>query len=507
MKLKSKILNIEAGNFVVLMNEEDAKEIGISLVDRVKISYSKNTIIAIPNFTSVSIKKGEIGIYDEVRQILNIQDNDIVDVYLSDRPVSLEYIRKKLDGENLNDNEIKAIVNDIVKGNLSSIEIASFVIATYIHKMNLQEEISLINAMVETGEVLNFGENVVDKHSIGGVAGNKTTMLLVPIIASYNLKIPKTSSRAITSASGTADTMEVLAKVEFNKQKIKEIVDKAYGCIVWGGAINLAPADDKIIKVEYPLSIDPDSQMLASVIAKKKSVNARYLLVDIPVGRGAKINNIEKGKELSNAFVKIATKLGIKTRCIITDGSSPIGNGIGPALEARDILIALNYEKFKKDKNIKIPYDLINKSLDMAANIFEMVYNDKKDYRKIAEKILKTKALKKMKEIIELQEGYPEITMDDIKIGEKFCDIKSKFKGNIKFISNWKISQIARAAGSPYDKSAGIYLKISVGDFVKKNDTLFTIHSSSSTKLQNAIDLAERLNPVEVSGMIIEKVE
>ncbi|MFN3527932.1 MAG: thymidine phosphorylase, partial [Candidatus Altarchaeaceae archaeon] len=349
--------------------------------------------------------------------------------------------------------------------------------------------------------------NVVDKHSIGGVAGNRTTMLSVPMVASYNLKIPKTSSRAITSASGTADTMEVLSKVVFEKEKIKEIVDKANGCIVWGGAINLAPSDDKIIKVEYPLSIDPDSQMLASVIAKKKSVNAKYLLVDIPVGRGAKINSIEKGKELGNKFLEIGERLGIKTRCLITDGSSPIGNGIGAALEARDVLIALNYEKFKNKKEIKIPYDLINKSIDITANIFEMVFNDKKNYREIAEEILKKKALKKMKEIIELQEGNPEITLDDIKIGDKFYEVKAEYKGKIKFISNWKISQIARAAGSPYDKSAGIYLNVSVGDFVRKNETLFTIYSSSSSKLQNAIELAERLNPVEIGGAIIEKVE
>jgi len=510
MKLKSKILHIEAGNFVVVINEEDAKEMGICLIDRVEI-YSdncKNKLNAIPNFTKIYLNKGEIGIYEEVRQRLNIQEGDMADVSLSSRPVSLEYIRKKIDGINLGDEEIKAIVRDIVNGNLSSVELAGFVIATYVHEMTSGETISLINAMVETGQSIDFGENVVDKHSIGGIAGNRTTMLLVPLIASANLKIPKTSSRAITSASGTADTMEVLAKVEFDAEKIKEIVEKTNGCMVWGGAINLAPADDKIIKVEYPLSIDPDSQMLASVMAKKKSVNAKYLLVDIPVGRGAKISNTEKGKKLASEFINIGTKLGINTRCLITDGYSPVGNGIGPALEARDVLIALDYENFKnKNENFKIPYDLINKSLDMAANIFEMAYNKKGEYRKTAGEILKTKALKKMREIIEAQEGNPEIKAEDIEIGEKFCDINAEYKGKVKFISNWKISQIARAAGAPYDKKAGLYLKISAGDFVRSNESLFTLYSSSAHKLQHAIELAERLNPVEIGGAIIEKIE
>lgn len=519
MKLKSKILNIEAGNFVVLINEEDAKELGICLIDRVEIYNSNgsssntsayaNTINAIPNFTKIYLNKGEIGIYEEVRLVLNIEEGDVIDVSLSSRPASLEYIRKKIDGIKLNDEEIRAIISDIVKGNLSSVELAGFVIATYVHNMDIQETISLINAMVGTGEIIDFGENVVDKHSIGGIAGNRTTMLLVPIIASANLKIPKTSSRAITSASGTADTMEVLAKVEFDTEKIKDIVKKANGCIVWGGAINLAPADDKIIKVEYPLSIDPDSQMLASVIAKKKSVNAKYLLVDIPVGRGAKITSIERGKAMSNDFINIATILGIKTWCLITDGYSPIGNGIGPALEARDVLIALDYENYKSKQEFRIPYDLINKSLDMAANIFDMAYNKnnkKGDYRKIAEEILKSKALRKMQEIVELQEGNPEIKPEDIEIGDKSCDINAECKGKVKFISNWKISQIARASGAPYDKKAGIYLKISIGDFVRHNDTLFTIYSSSSHKLQHAVELAERLKPVEIGGAIIEKI-
>ncbi len=515
MKLKSKILNIEAGNFVVVINEEDVKEMGICIIDRVEV-YSdncKNKLNAIPNFTKIYLNKGEIGIYEEVRQMLNINDGDMVDVSLSSRPVSLEYIRKKIDGINLSDEEIKAIVRDIVNGNLSSVELAGFVIATYVHEMTSSETISLINAMVETGQNIDFGENVVDKHSIGGIAGNRTTMLLVPLIASANLKIPKTSSRAITSASGTADTMEVLAKVEFDAEKIKDIVGKTNGCMVWGGAINLAPADDKIIKVEYPLSIDPDSQMLASVMAKKKSVNAKYLLVDIPVGRGAKISNTEKGKKLGNEFINIGAKLGIKTRCLITDGYSPVGNGIGPTLEARDILIALDYENYKNRnveknfENFKIPYDLINKSLDMAANIFEIVYNKKGEYRKTAEEILKTRALKKMREIIEAQEGNPEIKAEDIVVGENFYDVQAEYTGKVKFISNWKISQIARASGAPYDKKAGIYLKISVGDFVRNNDSLFTIYSSSAHKLEHAIDLAERLNPVEIGGAIIEKIE
>lgn len=496
MELKVKLLDIEALKPMVVLNEEDAKELGCHTSDRIKISSDRKTATAIMNTTETSVAEGEIGIFDEVRKLLNLKNEDIVEIKTAARPKSIEYIRKKLNNQKLSDSEMRAIVSDIVDNNLSDIELSAFITSTYIHELDMQETIALTNAMVETGEVMDFGNDVIDKHCIGGVAGNRTTMLLVPILTAAGLIMPKTSSRAITSAAGTADTMEVLSDVSFNSDELKEIVRKTGGCIAWGGAVNLAPADDKIIRVEYPLSIDPDSQMLASVMSKKKSVGSDYLIVDIPVGKGAKIKSWAQGKELAFNFINTGKHLDIVVKCLITDGNSPIGRGIGPSLEAKDILLALEN---------KGPRDLVNKSLDMAAAGLELAGKPKG--REIAEKILHSgKAMQKMKEIIEAQGGNPDVKLSDLPIGDKTYLVRSERKGSVRRIDNQWINRIARSAGAPKDIGAGVYLHAGIGDSIKINDPLFTIYSEHERKLDNAIELTNKLKPIRIGGVILEEV-
>lgn len=499
MKLKVKILDIDALKPVVVLNEEDAKELGCYPSDRISITADGNTETVIMNTTETSLKRGEIGIFDEVQRSLKIKDGDIVEIRTTSRPKSIEYIRKKLDNKKLNAHEIRTIVSDIVDNNLSDIELSAFVTATYIYEFDMQETIDLVHAMVETGQQIDFGGGVIDKHCIGGVAANRTTMLIVPILTAGGLIMPKTSSRAITSAAGTSDTMEVLCDVSFNSGEIREIVRKTGGCMVWGGAINLAPADDKIIKVEYPLSIDPDSQMLASVMAKKKSVGSDYLIVDIPVGKGAKIKTWEEGKEIAYNFINIGKNLDIVVKCLITDGNSPIGSGIGPCLEAVDVLTALEN---KGDRGTR---DLVNKSLDMAAAGFELA--GKPNGRAIAERILTSGAArKKMMQIIEAQGGDPDIKICDIPVGDKTYIVKSERKGNLRRIDNKWINMVARAAGAPKDKGAGVYLHVSVGDVIKVNDPLFTIYAEKESKLDSAIEIANKLKPLRIGGVILEEI-
>ena len=225
----------------------------------------------------------------------------------------------------------------------------------------------LTKAMASHGDILKLDKYpVIDKHSIGGIPGNRTTMVLVPIIAAAGLTIPKTSSRSITSPAGTSDAMEVLAKVAFPIKKMKQIIEKTNGCIVWGGSLNLAPADDKIINVERTLEIYAESQLLASIMAKKYSVSSTHILIDIPIGEGTKVRTKAEALKLKKNFKEIGKKLRKHVKVIITDGSQPIGNGIGPALEARDVLWLL-----KRDK--RRPIDLEKKCVMMICEIFRMV--------------------------------------------------------------------------------------------------------------------------------------
>ncbi len=499
MKCKVRLYEIETGKPIVVLNKEDMEELGIHITDRVKLTKDLKTVTSIVDTTTSFVRPGEIGIFEEAKEALDVKNGDEVVVNATTKPKSVEFIKKKMTGEALHGHEIRSIVQDIVENNLSDIELTALVTSAYINGYSMDETVALTNAMVETGEYYDFGDDTVDKHCIGGVAGNRTTMILVPIIAAAGLTIPKTSSRAITSPAGTADTMEVLAKVEFKIDELKKIVSKTKGCIIWGGAVNLAPADDKIIRIEYPLSIDPEGQVLASVMAKKKSVDSDYLVIDIPVGEGAKIEDMEKAQTLAGKFIELGRRLDIKTECLISDGRSPIGNGIGPALEARDVLQVLEGNG---------PTDLANKAIDLAATLLELSGKAHKGTgRQIAEELLCSgQARKKMMEIIKAQGGDPKVTSKDIKLGKKTYDVTSAIKGDVKFIHNKYISKIARTAGAPKDKGAGVYLHVGVGDAVDVGDKLFTIYSEMDDKLDDAVRLTEQLVPIRVGGLILKSI-
>lgn len=334
---------------------------------------------------------------------------------------------------------------------------------------------------------------------LGGVAGNRTTMVLVPIIAAAGLYIPKSSSRSITSASGTADTMEVLAPVDIPINELKKIVLKTKGSIVWGGGMNLAAADDKLIKIRHPLSLDPKGVMLASVLAKKKAVNATHVVIDIPIGRGAKVQDMNEAKDLADDFIHIGKELGMGIEAIITDGSDPIGIGIGPALECKDVLEVLDGAG---------PYDLREKSCELAGKLLELCGKVGKGRgRAVAEELIQNgKAMKKFREIIEAQGGDPKVKVEDLPIGEHKYTVIAPKNGRINHIDNRMLSKIARAAGSPRDKGAGVALHAEGGDKVRKGDVLFEIYAENPAKLNFAIKALKTWDPIELEKYLLKSI-
>jgi len=333
---------------------------------------------------------------------------------------------------------------------------------------------------------------VADVHSIGGVPGNRTTMLIVPIIAASGIHIPKTASRAITDPAGTADTMEVLAPVEHTLDEIKEIVLEHKGCIVWGGALDIAPADDDIVEVERPLQLDPTAMLLASIMAKKYAAGATDVLIEIPYGLGTKCSK-PRANEIEKKFLALSSRLGIKLKIDKTDGSQPVGRGIGPALEARDILWVL-------EKNENAPVDLKNRSLYLAGLLLELVKKARPGTGfKAAEKLIEnSEALKKLKEIISAQGGNPKITSANIEIGKYDESITADRSGTIQAIDNDIIKRIGRHLGAPYNKGAGLYLWAKVGDKVKGGDKLFSLYAESGRKLAEGLEFAEANNPYKI---------
>lgn len=482
MKLRAKVIGLETGGKpVVILNIEDAAEIGARGLGRVRVQYRNEELTALVNTTSRVIGKGHIGISEEVKNRLHLRQDAEVFVEVAKFPSSLQYVINRMKGRKLTYDEIHAIIKDVVEGNLSEIEIAAFVTALNTYGLDLDEAANLSKAMIETGETLKLNKKIiVDKHSVGGVPGDKTTLLVVPIVAAAGLAIPKTSSRAITSAAGSADRAETLMDVNLEIEEMKKVVEKTNGCFVWGGALHMAPADDIFVQIEFPLSIDP--MLLPSIMSKKKAVGANFLVIDIPTGRGTKIKTIGDANLLARDFIAIGKKLDINTQCAITYGEQPVGYAIGPALEAKEALEVLMRKKF-------VP-DIIDKAAHVAGILFEMV--GKKDGEQLAREIIKSgKAEQKLREIIGMQHGDPNVKPEDIHIGDNGIDYHAEKSGVVLWIDNSALVELARAAGSPKDKGAGIFLYKKLGDRVAKDEKLFTVYSEKAQKLERVRKLME----------------
>jgi len=482
--LKVKDLDIATGGTkVVLINEKDARALDIHHMDRVEVNKGKKTITAIVDIaeSAKAVPAGKIGLFEEVLEALKVKNNDVVCISNAPKPESLTHIKNKLDGKELTYEETACLVKDIVDEKLSMIELTSYVAANYTLGMTRQETLFLTKAMINTGNVLKHKTKIVaDLHSIGGVPGNRTTMIVIPIIISAGITIPKTSSRAITSPAGTADTMEVFCPVSVPMSKVKSLLNTVGGFILWGGSINLAPADEKIIRVESPLSIDPEGQMLASILAKKASVGATHLIMELPVGKDVKLKNLKEAHHLKEEFEYLCKQLGIKINVLVTNSEEPIGNGIGPVLEAIDVLKVL--QNFKE-----APQDLRCKSLEMAGILFELVGKTKNgNGRELAKQILDSgQAYKTFLKMVKAQ-GGPIPDIKKLKPGKHSFDVLSTKTGRIKDIDNKAIAKIARIAGAPKDKHSGIYLYKHMGDKITKGEKLFTIYANSNIKLNYA---------------------
>ena len=494
MELKVKLLGIESGKPTVVMDNEYAGLLGLHPSDRIVITYGEKSALAIVNVAE-TFPRNTLGLYDEVQSMLDIRSGESVQVRPAERPESLGYIRDKIMGHRLRASEMKQIIKDVVERHLSDIELAAFVTALNIWGMSIDEAEALSRAMVSTGKTIQWDKGpILDKHSIGGVPGDKTTLLVVPIVAAAGFIIPKTSSRAITSPAGTADRVEVLCPVSLDMEEIKRVVNETNACLAWGGALDLAPADDLFIQVEYPLSIDP--LLFPSIISKKKAIGAEYVVIDIPIGRGAKMKTVAEAQSSARDFIELGKRLRMHVQCAITFGEQPVGLAVGPALEAREALLALKGNG---------PFDLVNKATELAGILLDMmgVNNGKATAQTLLES---GKADSKFREIIAAQGGNPEVAPEDIKLGDKTTQIVSDIDSRVIWINNMAVAQVARAAGAPKEKGAGVLLSVKLGDQVKKGDPLLTIYSVTNSKLEAALTLAERLEPMGLSKRYGEKM-
>lgn len=410
---------------------------------------------------------------------------------------AIEAIKKKLVGKTLSYNEVFTIMDEITKQKLGPVLTTYFAAAGFKEGFNDDELYYLTKAMVGTGAHLHFKGIVADKHSTGGVAGTRTTMILVPIIAAAGFQIPKTSSRAITSPAGTADTMEVVAPVTFPPAQIEKIVNKTGGCIVWSGHLGLAPADDILIQVEAPIAFESFDKIIVSVMAKKVAAGSNHLVIDIPVGPNMKIQHFKDAEIISRKFEYLAKKFKMKIVFDISEIRQSAGRGIGPVLEARDVFQVL-------EQSPERPLALEAKALRLAGKLLTICFEDspgKKnmDGEEVAHEILTSgKALAKMREIIKAQGGDPDVISHRLIPGKEKYGYLAKRKGIISGINNKQITTICRILGCPSDKKAGIYLNSKLEEHVDKGDILCTLYSSDKWRLKEAIDTLKNIQIYEV---------
>lgn len=396
---------------------------------------------------------------------------------------AIHAIQKKLKGRELTYKEIFTVMDEIAHERLGDILTTYFAAAGFTGGFSPEELFYMTKAMVETGTRLSFDGVVADKHSTGGLPGTRTTMIVVPIIAAAGFKIPKTSSRAITTPAGTADVMELLCNVTFPPETIKKIVNKVGGCIVWGGKLGIAPADDIMIRVEEQLSFESFDKIIVSIMAKKIAVGTNHLILDIPWGSTMKIRHKKDAELIVKKFIEIGNHFNIKITPYINHAQEPAGYGIGPYLEAIDVLRILEQHEDR-------PLELEQKALIIAGHLLDICYetdNSQKQGLAEAKNLLKSgKALQKFQEIVHAQGGKAGITTKDLRSNAFHIDIPHAESGTIKEVNNYHLNALAKVLGAPKDKFAGVLLHHKIGSIVRKQDKAFTLFSTSKNHIKEA---------------------
>lgn len=462
---------------------------GFQALSKIEVSAYGRKILATLNVVDDEsiVGSDEIGLSEDAFAMLGVENGKEAFVGQAEPPVSMEALFRKINGERLDKADFRNIIKDIAEHHYSKIELTAFVVATNRGEMDREEVYFLAEAMVACGRRLDWKEPlVVDKHCIGGIPGNRTSMLIVPIVAAYGMLCPKTSSRAITSPAGTADTMEVLANVDLPFKKLTEIVLKNNACLAWGGASELSPADDVLISVERPLSLDSPAQMVASILSKKIAAGSTHLVLDIPIGPTAKVRSMQEAQNLRRLFEYVASRMNLSLDVIITDGRQPIGFGIGPVLEARDVMQVLENDPLA-------PNDLRQKALRLAGRLIECDPDVRGgDGFAIARDILDSgRALTYMNSIIQAQ-GSHDFDYKNPRLGSLTFEVKSTISGVVTEIDNLQIAGIARLAGAPKVQGAGVDLLHKLGDKVAVGDVLYRIHSEIEADLVFAQQLCTK---------------
>lgn len=452
---------------------------GFKTQARVQLTTASAGIVATLNVVDGPwLGHGVAGLSEAAWTALRAQPDEWITVAHAPTLDSLSHVRAKVYGHRLEAGAFRAVIGDIAAGRYADLHLATFITACAGDRLDLDETVALTRAMVDVGERLNWGrDTVVDKHCVGGLPGNRTTLLVVPIVAACGLTMPKTSSRAITSPAGPADTMEVLAPVDLGITAMRRTVESTGACIVWGGSVRLSPADDILIRVERPLDLDSEGQLVASVLSKKAAAGSTHVLIDLPVGPTAKVRSAEAAQALGRRLVEVGRAIGLQVALRVTDGLQPVGRGIGPALEARDVLAVLR-------RQADAPDDLRQRALRLAGDILELggAAPPGAGLRLATEVLADGRAWTKFAAICEAQGGLRELP-----VAAHRRSVEAPAAGRVTAVDNRVLSRAAKLAGAPMAAAAGVEVHVRLGETVRRGQPLFTLHAQAPGELAYAL--------------------
>lgn len=497
MELIADRYDIDPPEPTVLLNPDDCILMGVDDGDRVRVEGERQ-FVALVSVSKTLAEPGHVLLTDKVLRACSVTPGDRVTVISSSGPDSVRTIRRKMDGQPVSEDQLAELVSDVMGGRLSRLEVSSWLTALYIRGMDIDEIASYARVMASTGRHLDFGERrVFDFHSFGGVPGNKITPIVVSIVASEGLIIPKLSSRAISSPSGTADFVETFCRIDLDSDEVASITDSVGGVFSWTGATDIAPAGDAFITVQRPLGIDPRPQMLASIISKKLAAGCTDLVMDIPTGTGTKVPTIDMANSYARDLMDLGEALGINVECAVTYADQPLGNAVGPALEARECIETLEDDDSHPDVS--------DKACVCAGMILEMA-GIPSGVARAHEVLSSGRALSKFREIVAAQGGSADISSSDIPVGRFSHDILAERSGFVISISNKAVVAVAKAAGAPSDHGAGVVIHRKRGAKVSEGDVIMTVYAQTEEKLRHALAVAEGSEPVDVDGMLLERI-
>lgn len=485
MPLQARRLGIFTQDEAVIFMRTDChvcRSEGLSAHSRVLVKAGAREVLAtLYQVSSDLLAVDQVGLSEAAWERLGVADGDCLTLHHPEPVESFRRIRARMFGHRLQADDFDAVLSDIASRRYSDIQLSAFIAGASAYPFDEAETIALTRSMVGAGDRLKWPKlPILDKHCVGGLPGNRTTPIVVAIVAAHGLTIPKTSSRAITSPAGTADTMEVLAPVDLSVEEIRRVVEREQGCVVWGGAVRLSPADDVLIRIERALELDSEGQLVASVISKKVAAGSSHLVLDLPVGPTAKLRSWSAAEALSNRLTVVAKAFGLEAKVLFTDGTQPVGRGVGPALEARDVLAVLQ-------RAPGAPMDLAERACRLAGALLELggAAPAGHGYALASRTVADGRAWAKFQRICEAQGG-----MRTPPVSRHLSPMPARSAGVLHAIDNRRIAGLAKLAGAPEAKAAGVDLHVRLGDHIAVGQPLCTIHAETRGELDYALEYA-----------------